>query len=186
MTDSNAQRAVDQIEYLQLLARMQVAPHLKGKVDVSGVVQQTIWEAAKASQPIGDDRVWMAWLKRLLANNLRDEIRKVSAAKRDVRREKSIDAAFDASSARIESWLAAQQESPSQKVQRIDELNQLAVALTAMPEDQRVAIELYHLQGLPLAEVADHLQRSKPATASLLYRGLKELKTRLASNAGDH
>ncbi len=37
-------------------------------------------------------------------------------------------------------------------------------------------MELHHLQGLPLAEVAAQLKRTKGATAALLYRGLKQLR----------
>ena len=80
MSDAKAVRAEQHREYLRLLARMQVAPHLAGKNDISGVVQQTVWDATEAAQPAGEDREWLAWLRRLLANNLRDEIRKVSAA----------------------------------------------------------------------------------------------------------
>ncbi len=184
MSDAIAARAEQHREYLQLLARMQISPHLAGKIDISGVVQQTVWEATQAAQPDGEDREWLAWLRRLLANNLRDEIRKVFADRRDVRREKSLEVALDASSVRVEAWLVSQQSSPSKRAIRGEELNRLAAAMSKLPEDQRLAIELHHLQGLPLNTVAEQLERSKEAVASLLYRALKRLKKQLDSYVG--
>jgi RNA polymerase sigma-70 factor (ECF subfamily) len=185
MSDAKARRVEQHREYLQLLASMQVAPHLAGKIDLSGVVQQTVWEATQAAQPGGEDRQWLAWLRRLLANNLRDEIRKVSAARRDVRREQSLEAALDASSARVEALLVSQASSPSKHAVRGERLNRLAVAMSELPDDQRVAIELHHLQGLPLSVAADQLGRSKEAVASLLYRALKRLKKQLHADEGE-
>lgn len=45
------------------------------------------------------------------------------------------------------------------------------VLLGGLPEDQRVAIELRHLQGLTLKQVAENLDRSSAAVAGLLHRG---------------
>jgi RNA polymerase sigma-70 factor (ECF subfamily) len=174
-------------EYLALLARLQLGGRLQGKVDLSGVVQQTLLEAHQAlgrlaAQGPGQE-VTAAWLRHILANNLRDEVRKCSAAVRDAGRERSLEAALDESSARLETWLAADQSSPSQRAVQQEELLALADALGTLAEDQRRAVELHHLQGRPLAEVARELQRSKGAVASLLFRALKELRHLLKSSA---
>jgi len=167
-------------DYLILMARLQLSPAAAARVDLSGVVQQTLWEASRAPQPTGEGRDLLAWLRRLLANNLRDEVRKATAARRDYRREIPLERALDASSAQVAAWLAGQQSSPSQQAARAEELNCLAQALAALPDDQRLAVELHHLRGLPLADVAAQLSRTKEATASLLYRALKKLRARLA------
>ena len=173
-------RAEQYRDYLRLLARLQIAPALVSKIDVSGIVQQTIWEATQTPHAGLNDREWLRWLRHLLANNLRDEIRKLKAARRDFRRERSLHEALDASSAHLEIWLRSQQSTPSQKAIRAEELNRLAIALSDLPDDQLHAIELHHLQGLPLQSVAERLGRSKEAVASLLYRAMKNLKTQLA------
>jgi RNA polymerase sigma-70 factor (ECF subfamily) len=172
-------------EYLGLLARLQVGSRLQGKVDLSGIVQQTLLEAHQAMGRFRDqsaDRK-AAWLRQILANNLRDEVRKLSAAVCDVARERSLEAEVDESSSRVEAWLAADQSSPSQQAMHQEQLLALADALAELPADQREAVELHHLKGWPLAEVARHLNRSKGAVAALLFRSLQKLRTRLADPA---
>ena len=166
-------------DYLLLLARVQVGKEFAGKIDLSGIVQQTVWEASREVPPKGDDEHQRAWLRTLLANNLRDELRRLTAARRDVRRETPLAARLDASSARIEAWLAGQDSSPSQKAARSEELSRLARALAELPDDQQRAIELHHFQGEPLAIVAEQIGRNKEATAALLYRALKKLRLKL-------
>jgi RNA polymerase sigma-70 factor (ECF subfamily) len=184
MSESAATPLAEHRSYLMLLARMQLSPALQAKVDLSGVVQQTLWEAAQTGLPKSSETSevcadGLAWLRRLLANNLRDEIRKQTAARRDVRRESSLETALEASSARVAAWLHSEQSSPSQRAVRSEDLRRLAEALSALPDDQRQAIEWHHLQGRPLAEVAHELGRTKEAVAALLYRALKRLRERL-------
>jgi RNA polymerase sigma-70 factor (ECF subfamily) len=171
-------------EYLGLVARLELGSRFRGKVDLSGVVQQTLLEAHQARDQFQQQRPdWKAaWLRRILANNLRDEIRRLGAAARDIARERPLEAALDDSSSRIQAWLAAEQPSPSQEAMREEQLLALADALARLPADQRQAVELHHLQGCPLAEVARQLGRSKGAVAALLFRGLKRLRQRLADS----
>ncbi len=177
-TGETAGRLAAYRDYLCLLVRLQLAARWTSKIDVSGVVQQTLWEASRSPLPEPNADL-LACLRRILANNLRDEIRRQTRAKRDVRRERSLDAALDESSQRIESWLVGNTSTPSQRLIRMDELCRLAAALAALSEDQRRVVELHHLQGFPLAITAEKLGRSKEATSALLYRALKRLRERL-------
>lgn len=166
--------------YLHLLARLQLDAALQGKVDLSGVVQQTLLEAHQQARRLTGRRPdeQRAWLCRILANNLLDEVRKFRTQGRDVGREESL-AAIEASSARIESWLAANQSSPSQQAMRNEQLLALAQALAQLPDEQRRALELHHWQGLPLKDVAARMKRTKGAVAALLFRGMQKLKALL-------
>jgi RNA polymerase sigma-70 factor (ECF subfamily) len=173
--------------YLQLLARLHLDPRLRGKVDLSGVVQQTLWEghqALGASPPPGDAQL-AALLRRLLANNLADAVRKGYAGKRDAGREQSLNAALAESSARLEAFMAAEQSSPEERAQRSEELLRLAAALERLPEAQRQTVELHYLRGWRLEEIAVHLGRGKSAVAGLLHRGLDKLREHLRPSDGD-
>jgi RNA polymerase sigma-70 factor (ECF subfamily) len=167
--------------YLNLLARMQVDPKLQSKVDLSGVVQQTLLEAYQSLDKIEgwNEAQQAAWLRRVLANNLNDELRKWRTAARAIGRERSLQAALDQSSARLEKWLAAEQSSPSQKAVRREQAVQLADALARLPESQREALVLQHWHGWSLAQIGEHLGRTPAAVAGLLHRGLEQLRKHL-------
>jgi RNA polymerase sigma-70 factor (ECF subfamily) len=164
--------------YLDLLVRRRIDGRLRGKVDASGVVQQTLWEAHRGLKDFrGKSQAELAvWLRQILIRNLTDEVRKLGAGKRDLARERSLEQAVQQSAARLEAWLALEQSSPSQQAVRHEQLLGLAAALAQLPEDQRTAVELHHLEGYSLAEVGQQMQRSKEAVAGLLFRGLKRLR----------
>jgi RNA polymerase sigma-70 factor (ECF subfamily) len=168
--------------YLLLLARMQLDPGPRNRIDASDIVQQTLLEAhAKADQFHGDDSALAAWLRQALVNNLRDAWRALRKAKRDIRRERALPEAVEQSSARLEGMLAAPHSSPSQRAVRNEDLLRLADALVQLPETQREAIVLHHLQGCSLAETAQTLGRTDSAVAGLLHRGLKKLRELMPS-----
>src|SRR5262245_16306892 len=169
-------------EYLGLFARMHLAPQLRSKLDPSDVVQQTLIKAHlhhdqfRGQTPA--ERI--AWLRRILANTLADALRKFRTA---ADRECSLEQALDESSARIEAWLASGQESPSDVADRQEQVLHLADALARLPEDQRTAVELHHLQGLPLTELAERLGRAGGAVAGLRRRGRRRLRELLETRS---
>ncbi len=167
--------------YLGLLARLQLAPALRGKIDLSGVVQITLYEAHRvlATNPNTDDSGLLALLRRLLANNLADEVRKSLALRRSLDRQESLDADLEGSAARLRAFAAGAFSSPEELASRAEEQLRLVAALEALPEPQRQAIELHYLQGRTLAEVAEALQRSKGSVAGLVQRGLLILRQQL-------
>ena len=113
---------------------------------------------------------------KLLARNLVDGLRAFGRAKRDVARERSLHVAMEQSSQRLEAWLAAEQSSPSLKLDRHERAVQLANALAALPEAQREALVLQHWHGFSLAEIGQHMGRSPAAVAGLIKRGLRQLR----------
>ena len=186
MTSSPVSLSAEQLErfraYLALLARLQIAPGLRDRVDLSGVVQQTLLEAFQEIQRSPRERSeeeMTAWLRAILGHNLADGLRKLASRKRDVRRDRSLTAALDESASRLGGWLAANESSPSQKMIRREQMLRVARALDSLAQNQRRVVELHHLQGATLAEIARELETSKAAVAGLLHRGLKALRAEL-------
>jgi RNA polymerase sigma-70 factor (ECF subfamily) len=168
-------------DYLHLLTRLQLAPRLRAKLDASDVVQQAILQAHQSQAQFRGrtEAEWLGWLRVILANVLAAAIRRFDTKAREVGRERSLEAELDRSSSRLGSLLAADQTSPSERAVRCEELLRLARALARLPEDQRRVVELHHLKGIPVAEVAEQMGRTRPAVVGLLYRGLKALRALL-------
>jgi RNA polymerase sigma-70 factor (ECF subfamily) len=165
-------------DYLRLLARLQLHARLQAKLDASDIVQQTLLQA---HQNLGQFRgqteaEWLAWLRAILANTLAAAGRRFATEARDAGRERSFEHDLDHSSSRLAGLLVADQSSPSERAVRADELLRLARALNSLPPDQQRVVELHHLRGLSVAEVAQRVERTRPAVVGLLYRGLKKLR----------
>jgi RNA polymerase sigma-70 factor (ECF subfamily) len=173
--DSNLERYRN---YLLLLARFRLDPRLRGKVDASDVVQQTLLEAHQdlprvRGRTSGEQA---AWLRQILARNLANLVRDFGRDRRDVNRERSLQAALDESASGLEGWLAAAQSSPSQRAERHERAVRLAEALATLPETQREALLLRHWHGLSLVEIGAQLSCTTAAVTGLLHRGLKNLR----------
>jgi RNA polymerase sigma-70 factor (ECF subfamily) len=165
--------------YLRLLAGLHWQDDLRGRLDPSDLVQQTMVQALRAAgQFRGQSEPELAaWLRQILIRQLLNAARDLGRARRDVGRERSLQAAVEQSSARLEAWLAAEQTSPSEQAQHHEQLLRLAAALEGLPEAQREAITLHHLQSWTLEQVGAQLGRSPAAVAGLIKRGLQQLRS---------
>jgi len=154
---------------------------LRGKLDASDVVQQTMLRAYSSFDNLRnrEPEVLAAWVRRILASTVADALKHYEGDKRDVILERSIEADIDCSAYRLASWLAADQTSPSGREVRKEELMRLMNALVELPESIREVVVLKHCQGWTLQHIADRLGKSIPSVASLLRRGLEELRRQL-------
>ena len=149
-------------EYLLLLARLHLGGQLRGKLDASDVVQQTLLEADRErGQFRGRSEVQMAaWLRQMLACNLADAIGHWPG-QAAMSAERSLEAALEASSAQLASWLAAEQSTPSQQAQRHEEVLRLAEVLATLPEAAARGPGLAALPG-PVAGRHQRAPRAEP------------------------
>lgn len=163
--------------YLVLLARLNLGQGLQGKLDASDIVQQTLLEAhRKRAQFRGQGEAELAaWLRQMLTCAIADLHRDFKRAKRDIARERALSVAIEGSSCQLDD-LAAQQSSPSERAVRHENMLRLAAALLRLPEDQRQAVELKHLRGLSVADIAGLLKRTDTAVGGLLRRGMTRLR----------
>jgi len=165
-------------DYLLTLARLHLADRLRAKLDPSDAVQQTLLRAHENRDQFrgGTEVERAAWLRRILANVLASSARAFSTAARDIGAEQSLAAVLDGSSARLGEWIAADHSSPSEHAVWGEQLFRVSSALARLPDDQRRAVELHHIRGCTVAEVAAVMGRSTRAVAGLLLRGMRRLR----------
>jgi RNA polymerase sigma-70 factor (ECF subfamily) len=184
-SDAAAQPLEPFREYLRLLAHLQLDPRLRRQLDSSDLVQETLLKAYQSQGQFRGqtDAERAAWLRTILANTLADAVRKF--ARQQGYQEQSLEVALDASSARMAEWLASEDSEPHQRAEQTEQALRLAQALAQLPDDQRMALELRHLQGYRVPVISELMGRSTAAVAGLLRRGLKRLREILNEPSAD-
>jgi RNA polymerase sigma-70 factor (ECF subfamily) len=170
--------------YLYVLAQAQLGKRLRAKCAPSDIVQQTLLEAHRdfaGFQGVHEGEL-LAWLRRILAHNLFNEVRRYGALQRDAGREVSLDqvrAGVDHSSLLLQRCLAASGPSPSEAAQEHESAVRLANALSGLPEDYQTVLLLRVFEELPAEEVAQRMGRSAGAVRMLQMRALTALRQEL-------
>ncbi|MEM9656912.1 MAG: sigma-70 family RNA polymerase sigma factor [Planctomycetota bacterium] len=177
--------------YLSVLARTQMDGRLRQRVSPSDVVQETM---LKAHRGFGDfrgvtERELLVWLRQILVNNLAAYVeRHLIAAKRDVRREVSIDrigAALEKSTIQLAAIVPADWNTPSRCAQHREESVLLADRMAALPADYREVLILRNLQGLPFSRVAESMNRTEGAVRMLWLRAIERLRHAYGEESDD-
>jgi len=164
--------------YLRVLARQGLGSRLRGKVDESDVVQETLLQAFRMREQFQGETTpeLLGWLRQILLNKLCDLHRRYRNGKRDVARERMIENTLEASS----QWLAARQPaagaSPSEAAALREDALSMAASLEQLPPRQREAVELHYLQGCSYSETAQRMDLSRDQVAGLIRRGLEKLR----------
>ena len=126
---------------------------------------------------------WEAWLNRIVDNRLASMFRDRSRKKRggDYRRaENNAHDKFAESALQLVAVLAdGSGATPSQVVARDEIVRDLQVAIAALPNGQREAIQLYFIEQRGLNSVADILNKTDTAIRGILYRAKKSLRNYL-------
>jgi RNA polymerase sigma-70 factor (ECF subfamily) len=164
--------------YLHLLARTQIDMKLARRLSPSDVVQETLLRAFRnfAQFRGATEGELLAWLRRILARTLADQLRMARTRKRDVGRDQALEVQCDASSQQLARLATAAEASPSEQASRREQSVLLADALSRLPADYREVIVLRHLERIEFAEIARRMDRSSGAVRMLWARALERLR----------
>ncbi|MEO1497993.1 MAG: sigma-70 family RNA polymerase sigma factor [Planctomycetota bacterium] len=170
-------------DYLKLVVTSQLDDRLRQRVSASDVVQETFYEAHRDFPAFRGTtpEEFLGWIRRILMNNLLRAIElHVKAAKRDIRREVSLDRVqgpSDRSNTARAASLAQSGETPSACFERNENARTLSEMLDSLPEDYREVLRLRHHEGLDFSAIGDRMGRSSGAVRMLWLRGVKRLRS---------
>jgi RNA polymerase sigma-70 factor (ECF subfamily) len=161
--------------YLGTITEAEIDGALRARVDSSDIVQQTCLSAIRK---IGDfdgakQGQFVAWLKQVHLRNIQDAIRhNKGAEKRAISKEQQLG---DSSTAPLQP-VDHLGDTPIQHAMRRESDDELRNALAQLPDDQREVVRLRCFEGWEFQRISEHLGRSHDSVASLLKRGLRNLR----------
>ncbi len=159
---------------LMRLASSELDPRLHHRVDAGDVVQQVLMEATEGFPQFRGTciRSLRAWLHRITKTTIQDLVRRhITSQKRSVASETDV-----ARNAGQQHWIARSVVTPRTRLIAAEKAEKLDSILSALPESQRIAIELRYFDNLSVEEISNRIDRSLTATAGLLKRGLSKLR----------
>jgi RNA polymerase sigma-70 factor, ECF subfamily len=171
--------------FLLLTAKAEIGPRLAVRCDASDVVQQTMVEAFQGYKTFkgASEPEFSAWIKRIHRRNITDLIRKRSSPECHPLEGPRHGNDAEASASFCWNEPAAKQSTTSQRLIKGEKALRLAEILESLPDMQREAVRLRHIEGWPVDKIARALDRSLAATAGLIKRGLQALREKMSQES---
>lgn len=171
--------------YLRLVARSLIGTTLRVRLEPSDLAQETFLKAHRefAGFEGRNERELVAWLRRILARTLADQIKHNRRKGRDIQRQESLDMLLEQSDATLQCALASPTGSPSEGASRREQAVLLADAVSQLPPDYREAFVLRTLEHVPFDQIAVKMGRSVGAVRMLWARALERLNRLLENQA---
>ncbi|MFX0198150.1 MAG: sigma-70 family RNA polymerase sigma factor [Candidatus Hodarchaeota archaeon] len=165
-------------ERVRRIVRFRMGPELRSQLESMDLVQEALIGAVK---DIGDFKYssngdFLNWLSGIVENTIRDYVDRIHAAKRDVRRQVSLNKVVARTDGPLpDMGLPAVTTTPSVVLSLREELDRLEQAMDLLKPEYREVIILAKIEGLPCKEIAGRLNKSPAAVAMSLSRGILAL-----------
>lgn len=160
------------------IVRLRMGGELRSKLQSMDLVQDVLVSALRGLkdftyQTEGD---FLRWLAAITENRIRDNVERLHAEKRDIRREIPLDTSGQSGTDTFVRTVGpVSATTPSMIVSRREDLDRLEEAIDKMPAEYRQVILLAKIEGLSGAELAQRLGKTPGAARALLSRAMAAL-----------
>jgi RNA polymerase sigma-70 factor (ECF subfamily) len=159
------------------IVRMRMGQELRSKQESMDIVQDAFISALRSLdnftyQNEGD---FLRWLSKIVENRIRDNIEKLHANKRDVRKEIPLNNTSATQDTIVGTFEPIDTATPSLIMSKGEGLNKLEKAIGELKPEYREVIILTKIEGLSHKEVGEKLGKSPDAVRMLLARAMSAL-----------
>jgi RNA polymerase sigma-70 factor (ECF subfamily) len=151
---------------------------LRRKIEPDDLLQEVHSDAIRSVAEIDfTKRDPFGWLCQIAERRIIDAHRRFfGSQKRSAGREMALDAGADSQGGGLVDLLVASMTTASQAFSRDQRQIRLLAALESLPEEQRTALRLRYLEGLPSKEIAQRLGKTDGSIRVMLTRSLAKLQ----------
>jgi RNA polymerase sigma-70 factor (ECF subfamily) len=172
--------ALDQLcsvygERIRRIVRFRMGPALRAQLESMDLVQETLIEAIKdlGDFTFSNDGDFLRWLSSIVENTIRDNVDRIHAAKRDVRRQVSLNRiATHTNHPGLDGHLPAATTTPSVVLSLREDLDKLEQAMDRLKPQYREVLVLAKIEGLSCKEIAAKQKKNPAAVAMSLSRAI--------------
>ncbi len=163
-------------------ATLAIGPKWRALLEPSDVMQVTYFEAFEQITGFeGDARTFPRWLRRIAENNLRDAIQWFEREKRPQPEHRVAPPSNDDGIAWLSEYLSGHGRSPSRHAMGNETLELLQAEIDHLPADYAYVLRRIFIEGRPVGDVAQSMNKTKGAVHLIRIRALKRLRDRLGS-----
>jgi len=177
--------ALDQLcraygERVRRIIRLHIGKELRSKLESMDLVQDAFISALRGLEGFtykseGD---FLRWISKIAENRIRDNLDKLHANKRYVRKEIPLkDNGQSSQDSFIRDFAPADSTTPSMIISKREELDKLEKAIDKLKPEYKEVITLTKVEGLSYEEVGNRLGKSADAVRMLLSRAMVALSS---------
>ena len=165
-------------ERVHWIVRLRMGKELRSKLESMDLVQDVLFSALRdlGDFTYKDEGDFLRWLSKIAENRLRDNVDKLHADKRDIRKEIRLDNHGPTTGGRFFAVPGPiHATTPSVIMSRKEELEELAKAMDELKPEYKEVIVLAKIEGLSYKEISDKLGKSNEAVRKLVSRAMAAL-----------
>jgi len=172
-------------ERVRWMVRLRMSRELRSKLESMDLVQNTLIHALSGLDRFTytNEGDFVRWLSKIAENEIRGGLKKLRAAKRDMRKEVRLDNYGPTAGGRFGRIPGPiESTTPSVIMSKKEELEKLEKAIDKLKPEYREAIILTKIDGLSYKEIAGRLGKSADAVRKLVSRAMAELTVTFSGN----